>query len=117
MNQNHSTNWNDLERAAELLRHYADIIRNCHSSELERFDYLPEVEDAAEAVAKTVAALSKNPNESSDSSSSTPQESKNLTTVRNWWVQCRGCKRQTDTKHLWRCQWCGAAVASMYDNP
>ena len=39
-----------LQRAAELLRRYASVIRDCHSSELERFDYIPEVEEAAENV-------------------------------------------------------------------
>ena len=37
-----------LQRSAELLRRYANVVRECHSSELERFDYLPEIEELAE---------------------------------------------------------------------
>lgn len=39
-----------LARAAELLLRYASVVRECHSSELDRFDYLPEIEDAAKTV-------------------------------------------------------------------
>lgn len=37
-----------LRESAELLEGYAEVIRGCKADEIERFDYLPSVEGAAE---------------------------------------------------------------------
>lgn len=52
----------DLARASELLLRYAAVVRDCHAGELERFDYLPEIEDAAANVL-AAARLAQSANE------------------------------------------------------
>lgn len=48
-----------LHAAARLLKSYQEVIDNCHSSELERFDYQPEVQGAADELRALLAQQGK----------------------------------------------------------
>lgn len=48
-----------LHQAAEVLRQYANIIRECKLDELERFHYGPEVDEAAEAVERAIVLFNR----------------------------------------------------------
>jgi hypothetical protein len=48
---------NSVERAVRVLGDYVSVVQACHSSELERFTYAPEIEAAKEDVEQCHAGM------------------------------------------------------------
>lgn len=66
------------EQVAKVLRDYASIVRTCHSSELERFTYLPEIEDALKAVTSAAVSPERTPASSGDATAAMTAEIERL---------------------------------------